>query len=174
MVRRVLAIVCVLCFVLTIAQAKTPTKITDKSTFEGMFNVASVTLGTSHAILGNNLQSTPGDVNDVYQVVYTTEESFLQYSGPHGTKDITNVVVCYLPSSNASDMNALNYIMLIYEMLCGTGIVEDIDEAPDVLEKLGFFEHLDDGDENQITIKGLSVGYMVSSTIGFWFYVETE
>ena len=71
-------------------------------------------------------------------------------------------------------MNALNYIMLIYEMLCGTGIVEDIDEAPDVLEKLGFFEHLDDGDENQITIKGLSVGYMVSSTIGFWFYVETE
>ena len=52
--------------------------------------------------------------------------------------------------------------------------MEEIDEAPTVLEKLGFFEHLDDGDENKITIKGLSVGYMVSSTIGFCFYVETE
>ena len=32
--------------------------------------------------------------------------------------------------------------MLIYEMLCGTGIVEDNDEAPAVLEKLGYLNIL--------------------------------
>ena len=174
MARRVFAIVCVLCFVLSFAQAETSTIITDKATFEELFNDACLDLGTSHAILNSNLQFSPGEVNDVYEVEYKSDNSFLQYGCSHGTQDMVNVLACYMPSGNSSEGKAYNYIMLIFEILCGTGIAEDIDEASDILEKLGFYDHLEDGDGNKITINGLSVSYMISSKIGIWFVVETE
>jgi len=170
--KRMIAIIISVIILVSCSSAETLTKVTDRATFETLFNIASIGFETSHSLSSNNLSFIPGDVNDVYQMTYDEEDSFLQYSVTHGTDDIVGVLACYIPSGNATDEKSKQYIYLIYEVLYATGAAEDPENIPSILSLLGFYDNLADGDSNKISLNGLSIGYTVSSTIGFWFYVE--
>lgn len=157
---------------LSICHAETASKVTDRAMFESLFNVASVGFETAHKITTKELSFAPGEVNDVYQMTYNEEDSFLQYSVVHDTDDVVSVLACYIPSGNATEEKSKQYIFLIYEVLYASGAAENPENIPNILSLLGFYDHLEDGDGNTITLNGIKIGYMVSSTIGFWFYVE--
>lgn len=153
------------------AVAETKSSISDFSTYQTMFNIASLLLGTDHMITSDRIKFITGEVNDVYQIIYKNN-TLLQINVPHGTDNVIGVLGCYVPEQNASNEDVKSYLFLIYEILYATGVVDELENASDVLSLLGYFENLEDGDNNKITLNGLSIGYMVSNNIGFWFFVE--
>ncbi len=170
--KKIIAIIVSVMMLVSCSSAETLTKVTDRATFETLFNIASIGFKTSHSLSSDQVSFISGDVNDVYQMIYDDEDSFIQYSVTHDTDDIVGVLACYIPTGNATEEKSKQYVYLIYEVLYATGVAKDAESIPSILSLLDFYNNLSDGDSNKISLNGLSIGYSVSSTIGFWFYVE--
>lgn len=163
-----LCLIFVLLFPARIAKANGIINLED---FEYQFNLATIINGTNHKIGASKTVFNSGEVNDVFQVPFG-DYAFLQVTVPHGEKAINGLLNVYIPDGNTN--HAADYVNLIKETLYAAGIIDKNYTADDVFEQLGFYQHLDDGDENNIYVNGYKVGYMVSSMVGIWFYIETD
>ena len=55
-----------------------------------------------------------------------------------------------------------------------TKVTNSYDSSGSVFDALKFWDNVDNGDRNSITVNGNTVGYSVSSSIGVMFYVEVN
>lgn len=166
--KKVVALITIL-VLLTLPTALAATSVTNVHDFEIRFGAASLFTESGHYLNSTNEKRTDGEVNDTIQATYNDSE-LLQLSIPHGTDDVISALAMYLPDGNSD--HAADYILLICEVLYAAGITDATTETGDILDQLGMLTNLDDGAQNTITINGVNVGYMVSSSMGIWFYIE--
>ena len=166
--KRIVALITIL-VLLAFPTAFAATSVTTVHDFEIRFAAAALITESSHYLNGSNENRNDGEVNDVIQATYN-ESELLQLSVTHGTEDVVSILAMYLPDGDSN--HAADYILLISEALFAAGITDSTTDTGDILEQLGMMTNLDDGAKNKITINGINVGYMVSSSIGIWFYIE--
>ena len=82
-------------------------------------------------------------------------------------------MLLYAPSVVSED-TFVHFLDLCCEMIYATKVTDSYDSSGIVFDALRFWDNVDDGDRNSITIYGNTVGYSVSSSIGVIFYVEVN
>ena len=167
MKRILLTILAIIIFVSPCAFAAA--NVTTVSDFEIRFAAASLANESGHYLNASIDNRSAGEVNDIIQAIFNDSE-MLQLSITHGTDNVVSALAMYMPDGDSN--HVADYILLISELLYATGITSTTTDTGDVLNRLGFFDNLDDGTSKKIVVNGLNVGYMVSSTVGIWFYVE--
>ena len=126
---------------------------------------------TAHSISVNNIHnSIDGGVNDVLQYIYNDSE-LLQLAMPTGTNDIVQIMCIYSPYGH-KDYSA-DYFWLFGEVCVAAGVIDEVTDVRDLINELDFTNHMNDGDMNELTKNGMSVGYWVTDGVGYCFYIET-
>lgn len=138
--------------------------------FKSRFSKAVSTSGSKHKL--SNPSSDNGIVNDV-TTYYVKDYLALQLSFPKGTKNVRSAMVLYAPGYVNED-TFVNFLNLCCEVMYATKVTNSYDSSGSVFDALKFWDNVDDGDRNSITINGNTVGYSISSTIGAMFYVEVN
>ena len=148
----------------------------DLNTFNIMFNYAAAMTKSGNAITEKNITGSLGAVNDVYQVLLTSN-CFMQITTPHiedykgELADINGILLSYVPDGSADSSKSFIYGM--GEIAFSTGAIQSTEDILQFLTELGVMDALDKTDVSvSKTINGLKYTYSSSSLIGFMFTVS--
>lgn len=166
--KRLFCIVMVLALLCAHANAET-NHLPSVYDFEPLFENAAAMTGSGHGITSQNLTSSQGAIRTTFSVALS-DSVLMNICVLNATQETEEVVV--LGAGGDTD-ESLGFLTAISEVLYATGGITDIKETGEVLGALGFFTHLQDGDENSITINGIEYGYLVSLSLGsMMFYAR--
>ena len=171
MLTLVMAVVMLVCAAFPIEAE--PAGMINVDLFEMLINYAGVLLETNHQITADNLNLIEGEKQDSF-VVRFSEALALQANIPHGSAEINQAWIVYLPSHEPTSEEKGHFLNLITELLYATDTILGFDGTLEILKELDLARCMQEGSSNYISCNHRSIGIAPISEVGFMFSVTGE
>ena len=171
MLTLILTIMVLLCAVHTAGAA--PAGMISVDSFEALINYAGVLLESNHQITSDNLELLSGDKQDSF-IVHYSESLALQVSVLHGSREVNQAWIVYLPSNEPTAEEKGSFLSLITELLYATDTILGFDGTIEIMKELDLARCMQEGSSNYISCNHRSIGIAPISEVGFMFSVMGE